>query len=60
MGTNETELREFMGSLKYETYLITSDKINQLVKLTIGNYYQRSHVFNVLFTKQNKMINQES
>ncbi|NES75182.1 MULTISPECIES: FkbM family methyltransferase [Okeania] len=60
MGTNETELREFMESLKYETYLITSDEINQLVKLPIGKYYQTSHVFNVLFTKQNKMINQES
>ncbi|NEP07639.1 MAG: FkbM family methyltransferase [Okeania sp. SIO2G4] len=60
MGTNETELREFMESLKYETYLITSNEINQLVKLPIGKSYQTSHVFNVLFTKQNKMINQES
>ncbi|MGB3507840.1 MAG: class I SAM-dependent methyltransferase [Microcoleaceae cyanobacterium] len=53
MGTNETELREFMNSLKYETYLITSDKSKQLVKLPPGKYYQTSHVFNVLFTKQN-------
>ncbi|GGA03256.1 hypothetical protein [Okeania sp. KiyG1] len=60
MGTNETELREFMDSLKYEAYLITSDEINQLVQLPISKYYQTSHVFNVLFTKPNKMINQES
>ncbi|NER08076.1 MAG: class I SAM-dependent methyltransferase, partial [Okeania sp. SIO3C4] len=60
MGTNEKELREFMDSLKYETYLITSDEINPLVKLPIDKYYQTSHIFNVLFTKQNKMINQES
>ena len=52
MGTNETELREFMNSLGYETYLLTSNSSNQLVKLPIGNYYQTSHVFNVLFTRQ--------
>ena len=53
MGTNETELREFMNSLEYETYLVTSNSSNQLVKLPVGKYYQTSHIFNVLFTKQN-------
>jgi len=33
MGTNETELRELMNLLGYETYLITEDKSRQLVKL---------------------------
>ncbi|MGD1701217.1 hypothetical protein [Dapis sp. BLCC M229] len=53
MGTNETELREFMNSLEYETYLVTSNSSNQLVKLPVGKYYQTSHVFNVLFTREN-------
>ena len=52
MGTNETELREFINSLGYETYLLVSNNSsNQLVKLPIGKYYQTSHVFNVLFTR---------
>ncbi|MGK7922007.1 MAG: FkbM family methyltransferase [Trichodesmium sp.] len=53
MGTNEAELREFMNTLKYESYLITSDKSNQLIKLELGKYYQTSHVFNMLFGRKN-------
>ena len=52
MGTNETELREFMNSLGYETYLLTSNSSNQLVRLPMGKYYETSYVFNVLFTRQ--------
>ena len=51
MGTNETELREFMNSLEYETYLVTSNSSNQLVQLSVGKYYKKSHVFNVLFKR---------
>lgn len=53
MRTNETELREFMNSLEYETYSVTSNSSNQLVKLPIGKYYPTSHIFNVLFSRQN-------
>jgi len=59
MGTNETELREFMNSLGYETYLITRDKSRQLVKLPVGIYYKTSsvfEVFNVLFSKHNLIL----
>ncbi len=56
MGTNETELREFMNSLGYETYLITEDKSRQLVKLPLGSYYESSLVFNILFSKHNLIL----
>jgi len=53
MGTNETELRELMNYLEYETYLVTSNSNNQLVKLPVAKYHETSHVFNVLFTREN-------
>ncbi|MEB3343708.1 FkbM family methyltransferase [Okeania sp.] len=54
MGTNETELRKFMNFLDYETYLLTSNSSNSLVKLPVGKYHKTSHVFNVLFKKESR------
>ncbi|WP_448560741.1 class I SAM-dependent methyltransferase [Trichothermofontia sp.] len=51
MGTNEIELRGFMRSLGYETYVLTSQAPNPIF-LKPDQVYQSQTVFNVLFTNQ--------
>lgn len=49
MGTTEEQIREFMSSLGYSTYLLRRESPN-LVKLLPGQYYHSPYVFNVVFT----------
>lgn len=53
MGTNEQQLRAFMASLGYETYLLLPNEPEKApVKLAPNQYFQSDYVFNVLFTNQ--------
>ncbi|MEP0872333.1 FkbM family methyltransferase [Trichocoleus desertorum AS-A10] len=50
MGTNETELREWMRSLGYDAYLMQASSPN-LVKLEPNQYCDTTKVFNLLFSR---------
>ncbi len=51
MRTSEIELRKFMESLGYETYILTGQYPN-VIPLKLGQFYQCKTIFNVLFTNQ--------
>jgi hypothetical protein len=48
MGTTETQLRSFMSSLGYETYLFQPGQ-NALHRMTDEMTVETDYVFNVLF-----------
>jgi len=50
MGSSETELREFMNALGYETYLM-QERSPGLVKLQREQSVESQYVFNLLFSK---------
>lgn len=51
MGTNETQLRSFMESHGYSTYLLTTQSANP-IPLLPGQYCETTRIFNVLFAQQ--------
>lgn len=50
MGTNETQLRAFMESHGYSTYLLTTQAENP-IPLLPGQYCETTRIFNILFAK---------
>lgn len=50
MGVDEAQLRSFMESHGYSTYLLTPQSVNP-IPLQPGQYYETKHIFNVLFAQ---------
>jgi len=55
MDSSETQLREFMQELGYETYLIRPEE-PKLRRLSPGDQVETNYVFNVVFIKPENLI----